>query len=198
MSFCLAWALASCSTPHGTMGSGNEQVVEPVSCIAVLPARAGSEEEIARTGGSSEEVRKGAGFADSVLQQELSGNPKVRMVTASQLGSAGMGSQGVTMEQAGKITGCDAVLMTTVYKFKQRQGTTYAADEPASASFDMRLYGTGATNVIWAADFSETQESLLSNILSFGKAQSRGFKWITVEDMVSQGIKERLAGCPYL
>lgn len=198
ISCCLAWALASCSTPPGTTGSGDEPVLEPVSCVAVLPAGMGVEKEAASSGGSSEEVRKGAGFADSVLQQELGGNPKARFVTAGQLGSEGMGSEGMAIDQASKITGCDAVLMTTVYRFKQRQGTTYAADQPASASFDMRLYGTGARSVIWAADFSETQESLLSNILSFGKAQSRGFKWITVEDMVSQGIKERLAGCPYL
>jgi hypothetical protein len=132
------------------------------------------------------------------LQQELGANPKARIVTASQLGNEVMGSQAMTIDHASQITGCDAVMMTTVYKFKQRQGTTYAADQPASASFDMRLYNARTSSVIWAADFSETQESLLSNILSFGKAQSSGFKWITVENMVSQGIKERLAACPYL
>lgn len=195
---CLAWVLASCSTTPGTVESGKERVLEPVSCIAVLPAGMGSDEEIAKTGDFNENVRNGAEFANSVLLQELNGNPKARIVTVSQLGGEVMGSQVTTIDQASRITGCDAVLMTTVFKFKQRQGTTYAADEPASASFDMRLYSTGSKNVIWAADFSETQESLLSNIFSFGKAQSRGFKWITVEDMVTQGIKERLAGCPYL
>jgi hypothetical protein len=55
---------------------------------------------------------------------------------------------------------------------------------------------TGA--VLWTGDFRETQESFLSNIFSFTKMQSRGFKWITVEQLVEQGIKERLATCPYL
>ncbi|BCL61137.1 hypothetical protein DGMP_18300 [Desulfomarina profundi] len=60
----------------------------------------------------------------------------------------------------------------------------------------LRHVKTGA--VLWSADFKETQESLLSNILSFNKAQSRGFKWISVEELLEQGIRERLAQCPYL
>ena len=62
----------------------------------------------------------------------------------------------------------------------------------------MNLYDTRTKAVIWVADFNETQESLMDNLLSFGKAQSRGFKWITVEELVSQGIRERLADLPYL
>ena len=52
--------------------------------------------------------------------------------------------------------------------------------------------------MLWTADFRETQESLLDNILTYNKAQSRGFKWVTVEQLVEQGVKDRLATCPYL
>ncbi len=62
----------------------------------------------------------------------------------------------------------------------------------------MRLVEVKTKAVLWSADFDETQESLMSNILAFNKAQSRGFKWVSVENLVRQGIKERIADCPYL
>lgn len=194
---CLGLVLASCSaTPEVT--DAGKKILEPVSCIAVLPARVGSDEEVAKIGGYFENVRKGADYVNSVMVQDLMENPKARIVSASQLESEVIGNLVSTIDQASKTTNCDAVLVTTVLKFKQRQGTTYAADEPASAAFDMRLYKVDNKNVIWAADFSETQQPLLSNLFTFGKAQSRGFQWITVEELVSEGLKERIAACPYL
>jgi len=46
--------------------------------------------------------------------------------------------------------------------------------------------------------FKETQQSLMSNLMTFGKAENRGFKWITVEELVRQGIHEKIEECPYL
>lgn len=190
--------LAACAATPGTPTSGQRQVVEPVSCIAVLPVRMGVDEEGGRKYGDQKSLRKGAGYADTVLMQELTGNPKVRIVSSSQLNTEVMGGLATTIDQVSTSLNCEAVMVTTIWKFRQRQGGSYAVDEPASASFAIRLFNARTKNVIWAADFNETQESLLSNILSFGKARSRGFKWITVEELVAQGIKERLAECPYL
>ncbi len=195
---CVGLVLASCSgTPEATK-AGDPQDLEPVTCIAVVPSQMGSDEEVAKLGGYYENIRTGLLYVDSVLAQELKGNPKVRLVSSQQLERDVMGNLGTTIDEAGRATSCDVVMVTTLKKFKQRQGTTYAADEPASTSFEIRLYNTNEKNVIWAADFSETQQSLLSNIFSFGKAQSRGFQWITVEELVKEGLKERIAECPYL
>lgn len=195
---CVVWVLASCSATPGPSDSASIKVIEPVSCVAVLPAQAGTDEELARVGGQEKNVRKGADYADSLLVQELAGNPKVRMVSSSEIEGSIIGNLGTTIDQVSKATNCDAVLVTSVLRFRQRQGTTYAADEPASASFEMRIYNAGTKHVLWATDFSETQQTLMSNLFSFSKAQSRGFKWITVEELFSQGMKERLAECPYL
>lgn len=189
---CILGLLASCSsTPVATEGSS--RVIKPVSCVAVLPARMGEGEEISRAGGQAEEVRTGAAFADTVLRQELASHPQVRLV---QVGN--MDNLIDTVAETGVSSGCGAVMVTSVYKFRQRVGSTMAIDEPASTAFDLRIYDTETRHVLWAADFSETQQALMSNIFSFGKAQSRGFKWITVEELLSEGLKERLAACPYL
>lgn len=192
MCSCFVWIVASCSSTPVATDSGVRQVVKPVSCIAVLPAHAGQDEEISRVGGVVSNVREGASYANTILRQELAGRPDVRMVE-----SGARGADAATLAEVSAATGCDGVMVTTVYKFRQRVGTNLAVDAPASTSFDLRIYDAASQHVLWAADFSETQEALLSNIFAFGKAQSRGFKWITVEDLLGQGMRERLAECPY-
>jgi len=194
MCSCLIWLLASCSSKPVTTDNGGRQVIKSVSCIAVLPALAGESEEAPQQEElASQDLRNGAAFADTVLHQQIAAKPEVHMVSGEPIGNLAS-----TITSTGASTGCDAVMTTTVYTFRQRQGTEYAVDEPASAAFDMRIYDVASRQVLWAADFHETQEPLLSNILSFGKALGRGFKWITVEQLMAEGMKERLAECPYL
>lgn len=185
--------LASCSSTPQVSGRGAKQAYTPVSCVAVLPARAGEDEDVARSGGKMDNVLRGAAYADSLLRSELAGDPAMRMAD-----SAISGNLNSLVRQVSEETGCEGVLVMTVYKFRQREGSTIATDAPASTSFDIRIYDGNTRHVLWAADFSETQQSLLSDIFSFGKAQSRGFKWITVEELMAQGLKERLEYCPYL
>lgn len=200
-SCCLASFLASCSGVGGTASTGQSVATEVVSCIAVIPARTVNDEDGKMQAAQLKVLREGAMQADMILAHELSGNDKVQMVDPSRFNAlnrdtvSGLSS---AITAVGEGMQCDTVLVTTIHRYKQREGGEYAVDSPASTSFNMRLYDAQSKKVIWAADFNETQESLLSNILSFGKAQQRGFKWITVEELLTQGIKERLAECPYL
>lgn len=194
---CCLVLLSSCSSPKSTKET-SRQITGAVNCVAVLPTRAMVDES-----GTVQSVtlRRGAALIDTVMAREIGANAKVRMLSPEELHTLylGEGSGLVSViRNASQMTGCDAVMITTVSRFKQREGGEYAADAPASASFDLRIVDVKNKNVLWASDFNETQQSLFSNIFSFGKAQSRGFKWITVEELVSQGVKERLAECPYL
>ncbi|MBU3984426.1 MAG: hypothetical protein KJ985_13395 [Proteobacteria bacterium] len=102
------------------------------------------------------------------------------------------------MKALGAKLDSNAVLDITVTRFHERDGSDLSVNSPASAAFQMVLTHVDSGMVLWAASFDETQEALSSNLLSLGKARNRGFKWITVEELVSQGVKERLADCPYL
>ena len=102
------------------------------------------------------------------------------------------------IKKVGSELKCAAVLMTTLTDYRQRLGGAYGAERPASVTFTMRLISTRDGRVLWHSMFKETQQSLMSNLLSFGKAESRGFKWITVEELVRHGINETLEKCPYL
>ena len=190
---CLVGLLSSCA-PAPTKGDRTgERVLRPLSCVAVLPARMGEDEDVSRAGGVEQNVRLGAQFADTVLRRELGGEAKVRFAAGDAIGNLS-----TTLADAAASTGCDAVMVTSVYRFRQRQGTDLAIDEPASASFDFRIYDPASMHVLWAADYSETQEPVLGNLLTFGKAAKRGFKWVTVEDLMEQGLKTRIEECPYL
>ncbi len=138
---------------------------------------------------------------DRVIAEELKDFPGSRLLNAAQVEGLTTGIITNRMEMIkkfGQQLKCDAILTTTITRFHQREGGEYAADYPASAAFAMELTRINDGKVLWRGNFDETQESLLSNLFSFGKAQSRGFKWITVQDMVRQGIHERLSTCPYL
>ncbi len=177
------------------------QEVEKLSCLVVMPTR----NPIATTKNmkyvDAETLEKGADFLDSLIADELNVSEVSRIIGPSHIetlvAEVAGGNLGM-MRAVGKKVNCGTVLYVTVQRFKQRLGGEYAVDSPASAAFEMRLIDIDSGTALWTGTFNETQESLLNNLFSFDKAQSRGFKWITVEELVQQGVHERLAECPYL
>ncbi len=199
---CAVLLLSSCSQLSGDKGNDHINApVEPLSCIVVLPAgtSVGNDDTIDYT--EAQSLEEGATYATDVMRRELQGNPRVRILNANQVATLAPeidGGMVGTVAAIGQKLNCDGVLQTTVRRYQQREGTKYAVDEPASVDFSMVLRHAGTGHVLWSTDFREEQQSLLSNIFSFSKAKSRGFKWVTVEQLMEQGIKQRLDECPYL
>jgi hypothetical protein len=199
---CVVILLSSCSSLSGNDDSLQIQApLESLSCIVVLPAgtSVGKDETIDFE--EAQSLEKGAAYATEIIRNELKDNPRVRIMRSNQVTSLiPEVSGGVigTFTELGKKLNCDAVLLTTVRRYQQREGTEYAADSPASVNFSMALRRTDNGNVLWSTEYREKQQSFLSNIFSFTKAKDRGFKWVSVEQLMTQGIKERLAQCPYL
>jgi hypothetical protein len=142
-----------------------------------------------------------AGFVDGVINAELGKNDKVHIVTEGRLDALltdASGGRLAQMKALGAKLDSNAVLDVKVTRFHERDGGDLSVNSPASAAFEMVLTHVDTGTVLWAASFDETQEALSNNLLTLGKVKSRGFKWITVEELVRQGMKERLADCPYL
>ena len=175
--------------------------LEELSCIAVLPATAtaGKDDTLVYT--EAQSLEEGAEYATVILNNELQGKPGIKVVNPNQLAALVpeiTGGRTGTVTAVGKKLNCGGVLMTTVNRYQQREGTEYSADAPASVEFTMVLRYSKNGNVLWTTDYREKQESFLSNILSFSKAKKRGFKWVSAEQLMEQGIKQRLSECPYL
>ncbi|PID77236.1 MAG: hypothetical protein CSB24_02355 [Deltaproteobacteria bacterium] len=192
--------LPSCSAKIAQNQPENE--APPPECILVLPTFApAAESSRAANHQKAGELQSGARFIDSVLGEELGSNQAVKMVNKSQYDASLAeikGGRFGLLRSLGKSFDCQAALYTTVIRFRQRDGGNYGVNSPASAAFEMKLVDTASGRLLWAGTFNETQQSVLSNLFSLKKAGERGFKWITVEELVRQGIRKKLAGCPYL
>lgn len=192
------------SACSGKMGDQTEEkavTLQPLTGIIVMPTVITKEALGTMGKGSSSALNRGAGFVDGVIASELGKNVKVHIVTERQLDALltdAAGGRLAQMKALGAKLDSNAVLDITVTRFHERDGSDLSVNSPASAAFQMVLTQVDSGMVLWAASFDETQEALSSNLLSLGKARNRGFKWITVEELVSQGVKERLADCPYL
>ena len=71
------------------------------------------------------------------------------------------------------------------------------AEEPASVAFEMKLIGIDTGVVLWSAKYDEVQKSALENLYDWGKSRSRGFTWITAEELMKEGIQEKFGVSPY-
>lgn len=92
--------------------------------------------------------------------------------------------------QIGKSLSAEAVLGGHVYRWREREGTDYSANRPASVAFDLYLMSTGDGMIWWKARFDKSQVSLTENLLdlkTFLKAKGR---WMTVDELAEIGLVE--------
>jgi hypothetical protein len=182
------------------MSSEKRQDIAILSCVVLLPTEIARDESVIDPV-QKEKLVQGADFLDKTLRNKLDQSQVAKVIDPMELmpqfNEISGGMSGVIRE-IGDKTQCNTVLLTNLRKFTQRLGGEYASDTPASAAFQFRLVEADTGKTLWNAAFNETQTSLLSNLFAFGKAQNRGFKWITVEELVAQGVDEKLQGCPYL
>jgi hypothetical protein len=162
-----------------------------------FPVMAPSQPDESLSYRSAANLEKGAAYLDTELKDALKGHDNVRFISQRQLTSLlpeTEMAQGALLGQIGSVLKCNAVLITTLSRYVQRIGGDYGVDSPASAAFSMKLFSTSDGSVIWSASFDETQQSLLSNIMS---AHKYGLRWLTVEELVELGINEKIEQSPY-
>lgn len=195
------FGLVSCSgfgtQPTPVSDDARDEARVQVPCIVALPVMADVHADASMTYDKAAELEKGAAFMDQQLAEELKGHNNIRFLSQRQLTSLlpeDESSRAALLSTIGSALKCNAVLETKLSHYSQRVGGEYGADSPASAMFSMKIYDTRDASVIWSATYRETQESLLSNIMS---AHKYGLKWLTVEELVTMGIVEKVEQCPY-
>ncbi|MDX9895972.1 MAG: hypothetical protein RBS34_11025 [Desulfofustis sp.] len=194
--------LGACASPS-TLPSDEQrqEALGKVPCLVVLPVRPQLGDEAAADYNRAAELERGAAYMDTVLTAQLAGRSHVRVLSERQITSLipeqGVLSGDLIDRVAGELK-CNAVLVTSLERFSQRIGGDYGVDQPASVVFTMKLHDVRQGAVLWSAMFAETQQSLLSNLMSLKTATRRGLKWITAEEMAEQGIIDKIRECPYL
>jgi len=96
----------------------------------------------------------------------------------------------------GETLSAEGVLGGHVYRWREREGTDYAASRPASVAFDLYLMSAGDGVILWKARFDKTQISLSENLLdiqTFVKAKGR---WMTAGELAEIGLTEVVDAFP--
>ena len=190
---------SGCSTSDTDGSIKAVEKLPELNCIAVLPTVVSiSNQAVSAT--DKQVLTDGAAFLDTVLAEELGGNNNFKLLTEMQLSAMLSDPWAERMQQFQAIsqaTRCDGVLETTLGRYRDRIGSTLSATVPAAAAFSMELVEGKSGVSVWSASFNETQQALTENIFSFKKAESRHFQWITVEQLVRNGLKSRFSHFPY-
>lgn len=205
---CAGIVLASCSFLLFGCGVKDDGPVDPgpsqlsrISCIGVLPAASLIEGQVAPVYfPEKEDSRRGIEVMNEILSKELGGKDKIRFVGLDQITSLELtgGENSLAFAtQIGRNINCNAVLESTVKRFTQRDGGRYSVEAPASVAFEMRLIFIDDQSILWSAQFDEVQKSVMENLLEWGKANTRGFVWITAEELMREGVREKFADSPY-
>jgi len=192
--------LSACVGKNIDSGEEKTKNLQTVKGIVVMPAVVEKNGLGAQRSGELSPAGVAA-FVNGLIAADLGSNPRVHLMTEGQLDAQLTDAAGGRLQQMRTLAAkqdSDAVLEVTVTRFRERDGGELSVNSPASAAFEMVLTHVKSGMVLWAASFDETQQALSSNLFTLNQAKSRGFKWITVEELVRQGMKERLAECPYL
>ncbi len=98
--------------------------------------------------------------------------------------------------ETGRDLGADAVIVGHLYRFRERIGSQYSVEVPASVAFDIHLIGVRDGRLLWSGKFDETQQSLDENLYQLGTFLSRRARWITAQELAVSGLEGVLETFP--
>ncbi len=102
----------------------------------------------------------------------------------------------LALAQATRKVKAEAVLAGTIFRWRERQGTSFGVSEPASVSLGLYLIDAKDGAIRWQAFFEETQRSLSENLLQAGAFLKRGGRWLTAAELSRSGIIQLLDRLP--
>ena len=199
--FCSMCFLSSCSSISSAPVVKDQKPAFATNCVAVLPATSSVQFDASVPRAEKEQLEDGVLVLDRVLKKYFISRSDVRLVSDGQISGMGKNLPAQPLARARVIAdrlSCNAVLETTLRRYKDREGSQYTARNPASVAFNYRLIAIPEGTVLCRGAFDETQQSLMENLLSFHSARERGFSWITSEQLLKEGVRDRFKECSYL
>ncbi len=173
----------------------------PVRTIVVLPVEIDTDGQSSRSPKEMQQLEKGQKLVDTMLAEYFSGREDVALLTAGQRDS--LDKDMTRCRTTAAVTICrtkqaDAVLLCTLHRFTEREGNEYSIVSPASVAFDYKLIHAETGQTICSGVFNETQQHLLADMFQFFKKTQRGVKWLSAEELARDGLRQKIADCPYL
>ena len=200
LALCCFIVVGGCAKKEGPTVVATDPGVA-ISCIAVMPVQPSVDFEEVMSPAEKRVLKDGSQVMDGLLKQLLTGKANVKFVAEGQGTLKENESVAGNLVNARRIadkSGCNAVLEATLSQYVERVGGPYGVKEPAAVTFTYKLYETGNGKVFCHGRFDEKQQAVMDNLLTLPKAKSRGLTWLTAEELLSDGLRERLGQCTYL
>ncbi|MCI5114160.1 MAG: hypothetical protein D3912_04890 [Candidatus Electrothrix sp. AX1] len=173
-----------------------------VSCVAVAPAvSVPSLDSELLSQIERKELEDGLYSTNKLLKKHFLSRKDVRLFSDGNSGADEDAAAAPSLQRAKKYAdkfSCNAVLETTLHRYKERVGGEMTAKEPASVAFKYRLLAMPDGQVLCQDSFDAKQQSLLENILSFRDGTGGTLKWLTAKEFMAKGLRNRLEKCSYL
>jgi hypothetical protein len=100
-------------------------------------------------------------------------------------------------QRLGKALSANAMILGTVWRYRDRSGGARAVESPASVAFGIHLVDVETGGILWSQVFAETQRSLSENILRAPTFFARGAKWLTADELARFGMEEIFKAFPF-
>ncbi len=173
----------------------------PIKTIVVLPVEIGRDSQSSRSPKEMKGLEKGQILLNTLLAEQFSGREDIALLTPEQRDA--LEKDMIRCRTSAVVTICrtkvaDAVLLCTLQRFTEREGTEYSIVSPASVAFDYKLIQAETGQTLCSGTFTETQQPLLDDMFQFFKKAKRGVKWLSAEELVRDGLQQKIADCPYL
>lgn len=113
------------------------------------------------------------------------------------IGEAGASAEPRSLTQiARERFGADAVVIGTLYRFRDRSGEALGSTRPASVGFEVKLIATEGGRQLWAGAFDHTQVALSENALVAAQYPGGGTRWMSAEELARWGADRMARALP--
>jgi hypothetical protein len=96
----------------------------------------------------------------------------------------------VTAERAATDFGATSVVIGSVTRWRDREGSAAGAARPASVAFEISLHEAPSGRRLWTGRFDETQKSITESILRARQYPGGGMRWLSTEEFARWGARE--------
>ena len=139
-------------------------------------------------GTPSETTSLVAGF----LSQALAARG-ISVVTPGEFGAPPAGADGgppdpvAAAKLAADRFGATGLLLGTLERYRDLEGSRRSTSSPASVAFQVTLYAAPSGKKLWTARFNETQHSLNERPLDAARYPGGGTRWLTAAELARWG-----------
>jgi len=98
--------------------------------------------------------------------------------------------------KVGQALGSNLMMLGTVWRFRDKTGSSASSMNPASVAFDIYLVDVRTGEMLWMGNYEETQRALSENIWDANLFFSRGAKWLSANELAQYGVQEVLRQLP--